>query len=105
MNWAILEVLILGWNNLQKMFINSFKKNHGPLIASAISTLIYPLWCYIFIIRLDLGAVGSSLANLASALFMYIFNLTFTYMQEDMALTNVTPTLEMLRFENLKEQF
>jgi MATE family multidrug resistance protein len=91
------EMLINGLYTLEKRFLNAFMKNHLCLIVQSVGTILYPLWCYIFIVHLDLGAEGSALANLTAISIVYVFTLAIGYSQKDMAATLIFPTREVIR--------
>ena len=48
------------------------------MYTNAINTLLYPLWCYIFIVKYDMGIKGASLCNLISMLCIYVMNIVYT---------------------------
>ena len=95
------EVLVSGLSDCQKKFLNSFKKNHVTLMANTFAMLLYPVWCYLFVVKYELGIAGSSLANVASIMFTFLFSLTYTYTQPDLAETRLWPTLSMFSFSNI----
>lgn len=82
---SLVEVIISAWNNVQKMYLNAFKKNKLSFIVTVFSIALYPFWCYIFIKKYSLGAFGSSMANLASICFTYSFALFLTYNEKELS--------------------
>ena len=43
-------------------YMSAFKKSHIPMCTQFISTALHALWCYILIVRLEMGILGASVA-------------------------------------------
>ena len=53
-------------DDLQRKFLNNFKKNKFAFICTCFGALFHGLWCYIFVIRCNYGITGIGVANLIS---------------------------------------
>ena len=53
-------------DDLQRKFLNNFKKNKFAFICTCFGALFHGLWCYIFVIRYNWAIVGIGIANLIS---------------------------------------
>lgn len=76
-------VLISGFNDSQKKFLNCFKKNYVPMTTNAIGTLLYPFWCLLFIIYLDMGIIGCAMADVTAISLTFVLNLLYTARLKD----------------------
>jgi hypothetical protein len=99
------EMLINGLLTLERKFLNAFKKNYANLVVQIFCSLLYPFWCYLFIVLLDLGARGSALSNLTGVCLNYSLTIFAGYIQKDMAETWFLPSREVIRPESIKAQF
>lgn len=77
-------MLLSGVNDCQRKFISAFKKNKDLMVSTALMTMLYPLWCYLFVVYLDMGVIGSSMSNLVSILIYMLTLVTYSNSQPDM---------------------
>ena len=49
------------------------------MYSTGLMTLLYPLWCYIFVVKLDLGVIGSSMCSLVSIFILFLSQLIFAH--------------------------
>lgn len=95
-------ILLASFNDAQKRFLNCCKKNFVPMASNLVNTLMYPLWCYLFIIHLELGIQGCALADLISMSITLVINFVYTYCCHDLQESIMWPDLRL--FTNFKEQ-
>ena len=43
-------------------YLSAYRKSHIPMVTQFISTALHVAWCYLFIIKLEMGISGASLA-------------------------------------------
>ena len=94
--YSLPAVLISGFNDSQKKFLNCFKKNFVPMWSNALGVILYPFWCYIFIIHLDLGILGCAVTDVVSITITYAFNLVYTFLLADIQEAVFLPGLNSL---------
>ena len=78
-------ILLSGMNDSQKRFLSCFRKNVFPMVSNVVSTLLYPLWCYYFIIKLEWGAMGCAFADLVGMTITFAANLFYTWTCKDIS--------------------
>lgn len=71
---------------------------------NAIGTLLYPFWCLLFIIYLDLGIIGCALADVVSISLTYLFNLIYTSILDDISEAVFWPSFASLTVGDFNEQ-
>ena len=63
---------ISSMNDCQRKLLNNFGKNQFVFNTSLISMLLHGVWCYIFVLKMDLELVGTGLANVSSQIVSFI---------------------------------
>ncbi len=61
-NWFIPAALLLGMVDLLKRFLNCCNVAFVPMTATIATTLLHPLWVWLFFDCLDIGVVGIPIA-------------------------------------------
>ena len=106
-NLQLIVILLAGINDAQKRFLTCYKKNFAPMMTNLVNTLMYPLWCYIFIIHLNMGILGCAMSDLVSMVCTLAFNLLYTYSQTNLSDSFITCQEFRSEFNQrtFKEQF
>lgn len=94
-------LLILNLNDCQKRLLNNFGKNSIVFYSTAISLILHGVWCHIFVVNLELGIVGTGLANIMSQLVQFAFLMYCTSQQEDLQEVLIMPDARV--FKGLKD--
>ena len=102
--YSLPAIILSGINDSQKKFLCCFKKNFVPMITNLINTLLYPLWCYIFIVHLDLGIAGCAIADVVNNFLTLLCNLIYTFSCEDLQETHVGISLDTFKTGNFSLQ-
>jgi len=53
-------------DDIQRKFLYNYKKNKFAFICTCFGALLHGLWCYVFVIKFNLGIEGIGIANLIS---------------------------------------
>ena len=53
------------------------------MVSNLINTLLYPLWCWYFIVYLKWGAMGCAMADLLGMILTFGSNLCYTWTCKD----------------------
>ena len=61
----------LGQFDLSKRFLLQLQVAWAPMVAQLICTCLHVLWCYLFIVKLDMHVTGAGLAMALTCLLMY----------------------------------
>mmetsp|Transcript_42311 Transcript_42311/g.64895 ORF Transcript_42311/g.64895 Transcript_42311/m.64895 type:complete len:131 (-) Transcript_42311:766-1158(-) len=81
---AYLPGLIIGYlSDCQRRFLNNFGKNRISFISGTIAMVFHGFWCYIFIIKMDLGIIGTGYANAVTSILTFVILFVYTLKQED----------------------
>lgn len=59
-------------------YLNALHKSHIPLTIQIISTGLHYLWCYVFVLHLNLGVEGAALATSLTYLTNFLGVLVYT---------------------------
>jgi len=59
-----------------------------PMMSNMVTTLLYPIWCYLFIYKLRWGAIGCALADLIGMSITFAANLFYTWACSDLKEAN-----------------
>ena len=73
-------ILLYGLCDLNRKFLNSFRKNTIPLISFIISVSLHPFWSYLLVVYLELKMTGIAIAcvitNMTTFFMLKIFSKT-----------------------------
>lgn len=73
------------------------------MVSNLVNSFMYPIWCYLFIIHLNLGIRGCALADLVSMSITFLINMWYTHQCQDLQETIQWPNFR--KTVNFKEQF
>ena len=59
------------------------------MVTNIMMTVLYPAWCYLFIVKLDLGVPGCALVESTSQFFTLASNLVYTRTLDELEDTHV----------------
>lgn len=63
---AFPKLVLFGLMDCHRRWLNSFQKNHIPMLCSWISIPFHYVWCYIFVVIFDLELYGIGIAGALS---------------------------------------
>ena len=84
-------LFFFGLADLQRKFLNSFRKNMLPLLSFMVAVGLHPLWCKILVFDFDMGLQGIALAALLSNILTFVLMTLFFRMDEDLKKACVMP--------------
>lgn len=73
MNWTLIECFFYAHYYCQRIYLQSWKKNYAVLYSQVASTLLFPFWCWLFMIHWRLAVKGSALASIAGTICAHLF--------------------------------
>ncbi len=60
--WQLPGLMIQAQFDCALRYLSAYKKSHIPMCTQFVSTALHVLWCYVFIVRCEMGVEGASLA-------------------------------------------
>lgn len=92
----ILATVCFGQFDLMKRFLIQLQVSWVPMIAQVITTLLHILWCYIFVIKLDMQVLGAAYAMAVTCTLSFTSVTVFAYFVPRIRKALFAPTLESL---------
>lgn len=92
-------LLFYGLSDLNRKFLNSFKKNFIPMLSFATSVMLHPIWVQYFVIECDLSIVGIAIAGCITNLITYTIIKIFISKQKDLKESEI-PFFDSRTFES-----
>lgn len=78
------KLVLSGLMDCHRRWLNSFAKNHIPMICSLVSVPFHYLWCYVFVVYLDLELIGIGIAGAISLGLQNLFLIAYTKSSHDL---------------------
>ena len=75
---AFPKLVLSGMMDCHRRWLNSFAKNHIPMVCSLVSVPFHYLWCYIFVVYFDLKLAGIGIAGAISVGIQNAFLILYT---------------------------
>lgn len=87
--------------NCQLKFLNNLGYTKQPMISQSIAIAFHPLWCYIFMSKMDLGVIGIGIAGIITDLSVLLYNIAYSYHLKELRKALFWP--DMRSFKDLSE--
>lgn len=100
---AFPKLVLAGLMDCHRRWLNSFAKNHIPMICSLVSVPFHYLWCYIFVVYFDLELVGIGIAGAVSLGIQNLFLQVYTYFSEELKYTATIFSPQVYKKEEFKQ--
>ena len=81
---AFPKLVFSGMMDCHRRWLNSFAKNHIPMVCSLISVPFHYLWCYIFVVYFDLELTGIGIAGAISFGIQNAFLILYTRQSQEL---------------------
>jgi len=77
--WSYLPALyLMGIFDCERRFLNALGKSNAAMIGQAIGSIVHPIWCYVFVIKMEYGVTGAGLASTISNLIICIVIISYS---------------------------
>lgn len=90
-------LIIFGFNDIQRRFLNSLGQANIPMICLALGQLLHGPWVYLLAVHMDLGIQGIGFASTITNMTMLISMLIMTSLESSISEANFLPNKQTFK--------